>query len=300
MGGLHRLSFGMEKQQVKKIKIYTVVCNRPDLVEIQAECFRKFFKENVEVVVVDNSEHPTHEAQFSSICTKIGCSYIRANPNRAEPRPGFKHAECLNFLWQNYASNDTDCYVLVCDPDLFLISPVSLEERFGESYAIASAMQHRLGHHHITPILAIFDMSRIPDPKSLYWDAGYFAEGIANLDTGGRTYEYIKIHNIKDKILNMKMSGQIISDENIHCLPDEMISSYDMSYCMEFHGKEFFHYSKGSNWNGNSLDFHERKTIFLNNMIHGILNDTIKAKDHDVQIEDACWGSWDGKNWGEA
>lgn len=288
---------------MKKIKIYTITYNRPDLLKIQILCFRKFFLEEVEMIVVDNSEDLAHEVEFQKICTETNCSYIRANPNKNDSRgAGYKHADCLNFLWQNYASKDTGCYVLVCDPDLFLISPVSLREKFGEKYAIASAMQHRLKYHHITPILAIFDMDRLPDPKSLLWDAGHFIEEngkLEKLDTGGKTHEYIKIHNMKDKILNMKMSGPIVHGENIDCLPDKIVNLYSDSYSLEFHGKEFLHYSKGSNWNRNSVEFHQIKTSFLITMIEGILNGYLKAKDHDYQAENEYWGYWDGKNWGE-
>lgn len=282
---------------MKKIKVYTVVYNRTDLLEIQVKCFRKFFGEDLDFFVVDNSEKDKLSQEFSSLCDKIGCYYIKANENKQEHRPGFKHANALNFLWQNYASKDIDSYVIVCDPDVFPISHISLEDKFSKNYAIASAMQHRMGYHHITPILAIFDMSRIPDAKSLCWDAGYFAEGVANLDTGGRTYEYLKMRGMNNLVLNMKMSGSIRKESAFEVFPIEIAGSYNESYCLEFHSNNFLHYSKGSNWNGMSEDFHLRKTGFVFDMLDGLLADRFKAKIHDIQEESEYWGKWNGENW---
>ena len=277
----------------KTLKIFTIVNNRLDLLELQHLSFNAFIKDNFSLCIVDNSGNPTLNQQFQNYANLNKLNYIStiSTDNRGA---GYKHAECLNNIWRNYITKDLNGYAMICDSDIFAVQSVSIDNIFEGKYLIAAPMQSRAKEHFwIGPTVAFFDLNKIPNPETLCWDAGFYVNGIG-LDTGGKSYEYLEREiDIKTKVKNLKATHHINSlNNNKHCLPVEYIDSYKDEYSLEFFSNYFLHYARGSNWDRASSDYHKEKIDYVSKLLFDLTINKVQAVNHNYLIENEYYGKW--------
>ena len=103
---------------VKSLNIYTIVNSRLDLLELQLFSFASFIKTPVNINIVDNSTDNDLREQFKKVAKSNNLNYISfgsSNPTGA----GYRHADCLNYVWQNHITKDKINYSMICDSDIF-------------------------------------------------------------------------------------------------------------------------------------------------------------------------------------
>ena len=277
----------------KILNIFTIVSSRLDLLELQFYSFKTFVKMPFKLHVVDNSDRHDLKEQFKHFCDNNNLNYISTSSNSPHGA-GFKHADCLNFIWQNYILKNLYNYVMICDSDIFCIKPLVIEDIFENKYIIAAPMQHRRNKYFwIGPTVCFFDMSKLINKEEFKWDAGVWIDGVA-LDTGGQNYFYMEQYpHIKTKVKNLKPTHHLNDiNKNKHCLPAEYQELYKDEYSIEFFSNYFLHYARGSNWDGASENYHSDKTKYVSNFIFDLALNKVKAVEHDFLIENEYYGKW--------
>src|SRR5271165_385891 len=104
---------------MKKVKIYTIHYNRPDFIQWQYDSLKAHLKDEYEYIVVNNAKEEIFRQHINNICSSLKINCIETH--YTDELAGKHHANALNYIWQNYMSNDIDAYSLIIDCDVFLI-----------------------------------------------------------------------------------------------------------------------------------------------------------------------------------
>lgn len=270
-------------------KIYSVHYNRPDLLELQYFSIKSHLKNEFLFTVINNANDNNIRLELDSICKKLNLEVFYGNGT--SELAGEHHQQALNNCWKSLCVNDKN-YVWLLDGDVFLLQDIEINS-FMNGCAIAGARQNREpNYNYLTPCIVIFDMTKLPEPELINW-SGCFVNGVG-LDTGGSTYFYLeKYKNIKNNSKDLRSSWHIKKENNnLHCLPDSLVSLYKDEYCIEFFGNEFIHYRASSNWNYKSNNHHDLKTNFIRKIVIGSCDNSIIIKNHNYQINYPKYFGW--------
>jgi hypothetical protein len=277
----------------KTLNIYTIVNSRLDLLELQIFSFASFIRTPINITIVDNSTDNNLHQQFKEFAEKNQCNYIAFGSTNSAGA-GYRHADCLNYVWQNHIIKDKTNYCMLCDSDIFAIKSFKVSDILENKYIIAAPLQHREKiYFWLGPTVALFDMPNVPTPEAIKWDAGHYVNGIG-LDTGGGSYNYLEsIPNIKQFVKNLKATHHLKkSNDNLHCLPDKYQTTYKESYSLEFFSNYFLHYARGSNWDHASHEYHKEKTLYVSSLLDDLVLNIVDAKEHNFLIENEYYGKW--------
>jgi hypothetical protein len=275
---------------MKKVKIYSIHYNREDFIDWQNDSFNHFLKDEFEYIVVNNAKDASIKKSINEKCKNLNIKTIETYSNSG--LAGKHHADSLNYIWKNYCSDDLDNYVIFIDGDCFLIKDLNINNFMKDNIFAGPKQRRNIIYGYLTPTIIISNIDKINSPKNIDWE-GCCVDGV-NLDTGGGFYLYLKDNDIKNKILELKSTWHIKQDnENLHCIPDELINLYDQSYNIEFFGNEFLHYCRSSNWDHQSENHHTKKSEFIKKFIYDCINGDVKAKEHNFQIKNVEYFGWD-------
>lgn len=270
-------------------KIYSVHYDRPDLIDLQYLSIKNHLKNDFEFIIINNAKDHKLKLDINSMAKSIGAQIFCGNGTSG--LAGEHHQQALNNCWKSKCIYDND-YVWILDGDVFLLQDIEINN-FMKDHVIAGARQNRKpNYNYLTPCVVIFDMKNLPEPELVSW-SGCCINGVG-LDTGGETYFYLeKYKNIKNNSKDLKSSWHIKKENNnLHCIPDELINLYNDEYCIEFFGNEFVHYRASSNWNHKPSEHHKLKTEFIKKMIYGSIDNSITIKNHNFQINEPNYFGW--------
>lgn len=281
---------------MKPVKFYSFHCNRPDMIKIQCDSFRRFIRDDKwELIIVNNSHSPEHRKQISDQCRENNLPELVLIPTAG---PGFAHSEAMNTIWQTHMLNDSGYYSAFLDGDLFAISDFSVNDFMKGGYIFGGVKQQReYKWHWLGPYLLIADIDNVEDGTTINWIGGVAPNG-CTLDTGGGFHRYLDSHpEIKDhKIKGMAHSHYIREqNNNKHLLPDQLLKVYSDDYAIEIAEDSFLHYAGSSNYANNDSGFHARKTGFVKTFVYACISDKIKAKKTGFMIPNDTyfgWGKW--------
>jgi hypothetical protein len=242
------------------IKLYTFAVNRPEFLRYQHATFSKFFKEEFQLVVMNDGQEKSQEISDIAKELKLECHKI-VNPRR--DTANYAHARSIEFTYENFIKHDTDISAMF-DGDMFLARPFSMREWMGDA-GLAALSQGRGHVTYMWPGIAFMNMATLPDKETLsYWPDIVEGEGV---DVGGHSYLYIKAHP-EVKVKWMTYTGQVMErNQNLTALPAELIPSYNSDFHIEIYINAFVHYGAGTNWYHKTPEFHQAKTKFLFNML---------------------------------
>lgn len=276
---------------MKQVKIYSIHYNRPDFIVWQYDCFKNHLRDDFEYIIINNAREQHLRQEITKTATHLNIKYIETFFD--SELVGKHHADCFNFIWKNYAIKNSNDYVIIMDGDCFLVDNFNVN-LFMVGSILAGPKQKRLPkYHYLTPTIIIADIEQLPEPNSIDWEG----IGIDNirLDSGGGLYLYFLKHlEVKNKIKEFKSTWHIKADNNNkHCLPDEIVNNYNDDFNLEFFGNEFLHYCRSSNWDYKTEEHHKLKSEFVKSFIYRIIDNTLKAKHHDFQINNKIYFGWD-------
>jgi hypothetical protein len=288
---------------MEKVVIYSTTSSRGDMVKRQYDSFKKFLKEDIRFVVLNNeSENPSIKDRIDEAARQAGAESIRtkfsnqkgpcgpkdyipcANPRNASER----HSLGLKWSWENVISNQKERYSLIIDSDMFLVKPLSVVELL-DGHSIAAVPQSRGAHEghkegrwvcrYFCPYLVFLDMPNLPDKEMVDWNCAQvvITEGgrdyTYKIDVAGRWYLYLESHpEIKLKGLN---GGVRYTEANWAPPYDKLYK--DEFLCNPAHDGHFFHYGASSNWNAKTPDYLGRKNKFVFGLIDDIINDKLTS-----------------------
>ena len=288
----------------EKVLIFTYSYNRPDFIEIHDKTFRKFLKDEYEFVVFNDASNEGMCDKINQTCEKLGIRCIRI-PQGIHQLPylerwegeDFNHAAVRNSNVVQYSLDTLGFYhdgiVALFDSDLFLVRDFSIVD-FLKGYDAGGVPQSRSKNgkdiEYMWIGLAFLNMSTIENKEVINFNCGRVED--ISVDAGGHTYYFLtsnpppkfarmnlihlpfpscefctKINNPKcthnTKIL-LEMGFTEKEIKFIHAFP----SNYEF-----LNDRIFFHYRGGSNWDGQSEDYHKKKTKILYDYINSILQD---------------------------
>ncbi len=182
-----------------KVLIMSAAYNRPDLIEIQHRCFKKFVIEEFEQVIFNDAEDPRFEKEINEECTRLGIRCIRVpqdivHENKQKNvigwedffnfrskdgneryvfRVNIREGEVIQYMFEQVGFQHNDIVVSI-DLDCFPLRRVSFREILnGQPMAgILWWMPPYLASYTM-PIFMVFDMPKLPHKKALNFNSGF-------------------------------------------------------------------------------------------------------------------------------
>ncbi|OGB84408.1 hypothetical protein A3F66_06215 [candidate division TM6 bacterium RIFCSPHIGHO2_12_FULL_32_22] len=288
------------------VLIFTYAFNRPEFIELQHKCFKKFLKDDYEFIVFNDANTIENELAIENTCKELGIKCVRIPQiihdlpylPRWDHEPSFHYPtiRCVNGV--QFSLNRLGFFhkgpLLILDSDMFLIREFSVKEVL-KNYDIISIYQRGIGDNnctvnYISIDLILMNMEKLPNKQTFNVNCGYH-DG-APTDAAGQTYWYIK-NNPTIRILYS--NNYVISEDNIivdyfknHAghkiyslnmenLKNAEFSEKEIEYIMsgatntEFVLNNcFHHYRSGSNWDGRPHEYHKNKFHLLKKFVENI------------------------------
>lgn len=254
------------------MKIYTIVANKPDLLALQLESFRRNLTEAFEFIVINNSPlaNPESWDAITSECSRLGIKCIdvtydaglaKQYESDSGDRVLVKHQYSFMTIgcgygvqrtWQNIISNETGKVALI-HHDMFCLKPINLSEYLGDA-ALAFIPQIKPGVNvHLWEGFVIANMDILPDAKQINW-----AHGLINnvrLDVGGMSHYWFQAHpEVKWKGIKTNHIEDTL-DVDFHPALFEYLCFDDVSAVL--------HYRAASDWMEQGKEYHDKKTAWL-------------------------------------
>lgn len=293
----------------EKVLIITHAYNRPEFIAIQKETFTRFLADDFEYVVFNDARSDDMELAIRDTCNAVGVRCIRI-PQEIHTRPylprlpgddyqkvNIRHANNVQYSC-DVLGFDHDGIVLIIDSDMFLVRLFDITAYMQGKYIaglVKGSSNGRKEVEYICPALCFLYMNRLPDKYSLNFNFGY-VEGNVSVDSGGWTYYYLKNHSyIKLHEVSAVFSHYHLALGNTDCnvaANDSLSEVQRIELYKKYHFNEkeitfllkkpntieyfldncFFHYHGGSNYTGQSNEFHEYKTTIFKEYIADILS----------------------------
>lgn len=248
-----------------KIEIFTFAFNRPDLLELQVDCLKKFLLNDFNLNVIHDTRNGRLVTEFETVCRKISSKYrdvsvqycVHESPDGLQSSE--YHSEALQWTYDEIVKSLDDTIVLFLDHDIFLTEDLNLVEEM-ESYDILGLLQEREHVKYVWPGLVAFKTSSF---REINWKCGE-VEG-QKVDSGGGTYTILRDQNIR-----FKNTG--VTYPEVYKGIDLTDQSVTLGYNFELHfdGK-FLHSRNACNWD----TFYNVKDGDKTNLLLYILNDIL-------------------------
>ncbi len=295
--------------QADRVLLITHAYNEPEFIVWQQKMFTKLMLDEYEFVVFNDAAHEEMAQKIKRACDSCGVRcfrvpqeihdrpYLKRVPGERYHRPNIRHVNCCQYSL-DILGFDFDGIVGFIDSDMFLTRPLSINKemdgcdimsvgRCGEKNGVV------IGH--LWPGLCFMRMNKLPDKRSLNFNCGYI-KGVS-VDSGGYSYYYITAHpEIKRKGIDEVWGYQLYCPDrfvpghmvNINPTPQERAAKFrnlgltdkEIGFLLykpdtiQFLLKNsILHYRCGTNYDGQSHNYNEKKKKLINDFLNDILND---------------------------
>lgn len=233
------------------IKIYTFQFNDADFLEYQHKTFKRFLKQEHELICINNSYDKPHEkSAIQNKAAELGIVH-HFPQNVDHSQGGYSHQTAIQWVWDKFIANSTDINMIV-DHDMFLIRDFSPDL----NYDLTGIMQGR-GEHikYLHPGFMVIN-NTLKDRETVSFK-GEVIDGHA-CDSGGNMHHYLQSHpDLKIKGLNLV---NICSEQgNMDVIPSEIHNDYYEINPMQIGENFLLHCRDGSNWSWTEKSIYEKK-----------------------------------------
>ena len=295
------LSFSLWGKE--KVLIITSAYNRADFIEWQQKSFKKFLKDDYELVVFSDATNQKHRDEIKEMCEKYSLRFYQV-PNaihqspylHREPADNFNHPAIRNCNVVMYAlakiGFDHEGIVAIFDSDLFLTKECSFNDLL-INHDLLGIAQSRGGVYNRVDYLwiglCIMNTKTMPNKRELNFNCGRIND--IPVDAGGYSHYYLKNENPKVYYMDMLHAGEYscsICETLIKCphIEDQLLNtSLDKNQKALiqkglpsgefFHNGTFFHYSGGTNWDHKSPKYHKTKSELVKEYMETILEEAL-------------------------
>lgn len=246
------------------IKIYSIQFNNPEFLYYQFLTFKKFIKEEHELICINNSfDKPEEKEAIRQKAHELNIPhYFPEGINHS--KSGYSHQTALQWTWKNFIINSNDINIIV-DHDMFFIRDFS----FDPSYDITSVMQGRGEHiRYFHPGFMVIN-NTLKDKETVDFK-GELIDGF-NCDTGGNWHHYLVAHP-QLKIKGLSICNICSEHENMDIMPPEARSDYNESDPLQIIGGNIIHFRNGSNWAWTEKRLFDRKKEQLRMILNHYMN----------------------------
>lgn len=220
-----------------KIKIYTFVFNRPDLLEYQIKSIKKYLIGDIDINVVYDSRDENQFEEFKSVCDQYSVNFYshRSDPGKSA---SFYNGNSIDWAYNEIITKDENSIICFLDHDIFFIDEVDFNKRLSDS-DIISTVQNRGKIKYLWPGFTAFKLFSIMDKNFNFLPINV---GGSMLDSGGGTYTLFN-----DKNLKIVDTGVAYPDEynDINITSPNANNGYPFELHLE--GK-LLHFRNASSW----------------------------------------------------
>jgi hypothetical protein len=166
----------------------------------QVASLSRFLKQSFDYCVVDDSKDESTSEEIKKLCNSKGYEYLRCPPHAIDRQaPSARHADALMHGWIYMSRNTNYKYIGTLDNDIFLVSPLDLDEVLEDKNIIM--VKHTREHiQYFWPGCCIWRCDTHTLDNFL-WDISV-DQGVRT-DTGGTTYTYWKENMEKMKEIQL-------------------------------------------------------------------------------------------------
>ena len=258
-----------------KIKVFSPICNRPEFIRIQHTTFKRFLKDDYELIVLNDAKDPKVREAINVECQRLSLACLETPDDLIHSSASVAHCAVIQWAYDNISLKEyADCINVFVDSDLFMINAFSIEEFVGD-HAVGGLPQRRGNIIYYWLGMLILNVPQMPRPERLNVFCG-IVRGM-NVDSGGMTWYYFH-ENPQARVRRMGHTSHIhSSNENLHVLPESLRDDYDEEFRIEILESSFLHYGSASApggvyGSGSGDDYTTRKFNFVNQMIQKILD----------------------------
>lgn len=246
------------------IKIYSFQFNNPEFLHYQFLTFKRFIKEEYELICINNSFDKPHEKEaIRKKAEELNIPhYFPENVNHS--KGGYSHQTALQWTWDKFIAKSNDINMIV-DHDMFFIKDFSCDL----NYDITGIMQGR-GEHikYFHPAFMVIN-NTLKDRETVSFK-GEQIDGL-NCDSGGNWHHYLLAHP------DLKIKGLLlcnISTEqgNLDILPPSARSHYNERDALQICEDNMIHFRNGSNWAWTEQRSFDRKKEQLRIILNHYMN----------------------------
>lgn len=242
-----------------KTRIFTLVFNRPDLLQQQIDSFKKNLKSEYQFNVVYDTRDNEYLKDFTKICDKNEVNFYH-HVSQPGKTASFYGSDTFRWTYENIILNDPEeSIILVLDHDMFLIDEFDVNE-FMNGYDIATPTQTR--EHIKYPWQGLFFFRRsILAPKKWNFHP-VIIDGIS-CDAGGGLHSLYEDDSINPRHIAVEYPDEY---EGIN------LKEYDDGFGFElFENATFLHARNSCHWhNGYDITNKENKKSLLNFILKNI------------------------------
>lgn len=240
-----------------KVKILVFTFNRPELLERQVKCLRKYLQGDYEISIIHDSRENEYLEQFRAICSELKIDFYHHDSPFGKT-PNQYHSESIQWAYDNIIkSKFVDDIVMLLDHDMFLFEEFDAIEYLSDC-DIVGCEQSRGNIKYIWPGLCLFKSKSIIPIDFDFYPGNFFGQ---DLDTGGGTCKILRTEEIKFKDTGVLYSSDY---DEIDLTED----SAHLGYPFELHmDRKFLHFRNASSWHNNMIADDDTKINILNNIL---------------------------------
>jgi hypothetical protein len=238
-----------------RVIVYTTHYIKPELIELQYNQFKKYCKDDYELVIVNNGKNEDLESQIREECIRLKLRCIDFEKNKNVPLfCSQHHTVCLENLLNNHIKKDNiNNLTVITDNDVFPFKSFSFLDIINGK-KIGGMYQQRnysgIEHEYVASIFMMFhndvDMTDFS-----------FHNGVG--DTGCGTFTLLKKYETEFT----KHTAAIDIEKDYIFKNNDSKYPYLEKYRCQFIHDCFIHYYRASNWSESDPEYHQEKMKFL-------------------------------------
>jgi hypothetical protein len=255
------------------LKFVLCVVQFPEITRLQIDLFRKFSKQSVSFVILDDSKSEQERDLFKEVAKDYQCEYFQHPWNRSLTEdPSRRHGEGIRYAMYHMQRNAS--YYGIIDSDILLLNTIDFEQVFQASNILMHE-QIRGPVRYPWPGLCIWKEELHLENAS--WDPIKY--GKFNTDSGGGTFYHLQSIKdlIKEKQLfsydSMSAEEQVFSKlqsstkgTQFASYVKELSKEYNKTFWIDVFTVDesiFLHLRDISNWQKAKEDFVQKKIQYV-------------------------------------
>jgi hypothetical protein len=265
-----------------KISVYVTHYKFINLLKLQYEGIKRFCKEDVEYIVINNGVDDSFVNMVSDICKELSLKEIKIKhlDNRIL-YTAMDHKTALQHCYDNYISKDDADIRVVMDSDIIPFNSFSFIEMLGDG-DIAGIKMYLENSIYIASFISIFS-------KNVKFDNFNLRVNV-EFDSGLPMTNLVKVH----KTTFLKHTAPMQEKEAAYVFRNavvDKIKPYDSRFGVQFIEGSLLHYYRGSSWDSGDMDFYKKKTEFIEFFLQNVNLYDIYLDDN-VNYDLAHMDSW--------
>ena len=262
------------------VSVYVTHYNKVELLSLQYESIKKFCKEDVRYIVINNGIDTTTSLEISRISKELNLEEVVIRNNNKIKMTAMHHKEALQYCYDNYISKDDAGIRVVMDCDIIAFNTFSFNSFIGD----ADVAGIQLGEEpslYIASFISLYS-------KNVSFNNFNLASDI-EFDSGVATENLVKKY--KTKWLNH--TAPIREKEGLYVFKNAKFDAlkYDQSFGIQFIENSLLHYYRGTGWDNGDVDYLQKKLKFIESFLESPDMYNVNLDDN-VQYTSAHMDQW--------